>query len=114
MGPSAQQSSFPFDGNPLVSSSTNHEPASAIAPHQYDAAIALLRSEDDGAIFAYLKLARSLPQNFHRPPNHACLTRDQVRAIEVLRHCNNSDISARLHRARTSSMSEEHYTLIEN
>lgn len=105
MGSSAPQGSF------QLADTINNEPSSAVPPQHYDAAIALLKDEDDSAIFAYLKLARSLPQNFPRPSNHACLIRDQVRAIGALRHCKTSDISAWLHRARTSSKLKEHRTL---
>lgn len=113
MGSSAPQSSFQLADTRLVSNTTNNERPSAVPPQQYDGAIALLRDEDDSAIFAYLKLARSLPQNPHRPPSHACLTRHQIGAIGALRHCKTSDISAWLHRARTSSRLKEHHTLAE-
>lgn len=114
MDSSAPQSSFQLADTRLVNKTTNNEHSSAVPAQQYDGAITLLRDEDDCAIFAYLKLARSLPQNSYCPPNHACLTRDQVGAIGVLRHCKNSDISAWLYRARKSSKLNEHHTLAES
>lgn len=66
-------------------------------------AIGVLKDEHDTEIFAWLKLARSLERSLQPRPDHACLARNQVRAIAALRHCPSKDISAWLHLARTSS-----------
>lgn len=102
--PRMQESSFQVADTRLVSTPTT----SAIAPtqEQHIEAIGILKDEDDGNIFAWLKLARSLGHSLPNRSDHACLTRDQVRAIAALRHCASIDVSAWLYSARTLSGSE--------
>lgn len=99
--PRMQESSFQVADTQLVSTPTT----SAIAPtqEQHIEAIGILKDEDDGNIFAWLKLARSLEQSLPNRSDHACLTRDQVRAIAALRQCASIDVSAWLYSARTLS-----------
>lgn len=104
--PNSQQSSFQLAHTRLVSSSATDQHFSAIAPGHHAGAIALLKDEDDREIFAWLQLARSLEQSLPRRSNLACLTRDQVRAIEALRHCQSEDITAWLRLARTPGTSK--------
>lgn len=103
--PCFQESGFQLADSQLVSLPTNDQHNSAIASkqEQHVEAIGILKDEDDGDIFAWLKLARSLERNLHLRSGHACLTRDQVRAIAALRHCTINDISAWLHLARDPS-----------
>ena len=108
----SQKGNFQLADTRLVSIPTS----SAIAPtyeHHLEA-IAILKDEHDGDIFAWLKLARSLEQSLQPRSDHACLTRDQVRAIAALNHYANDDISAWLHLARAPSRWREHYTLTED
>ena len=107
-----QKSSFQLAETRLVSTSNPHPLPSAITPAQHVEAIGILKDEDDRNIFAWLKLARSLERTLQPRSGHACLTRDQVRAIAGLRHCESNDVSAWLHLARTPSMSREHYKLV--
>lgn len=114
MGSRFQKRSFQLADTQLVSTPKNDPLPSPITPVQHVEAISILKDEDDSTIFAWLKLARSLQRNFQTHSDHTCLTRDQVRAIADLRHCNINDVGAWLYLARTPSMSREHYTLDEN
>ena len=97
----------------LVSKSSDHPHLSASARNeqQHVEAIEILKNENDGIIFAWLKLARSLEPISQPHPDDTCLTRGQVRAITALRHCPSNDISAWLHLARTSGTWIEHFTI---
>ena len=64
-----------------------------------------LKDEEDGDIFAWLKLARSV-----RPKpegNLACLTVAQIRAISMMRYCNAERVNGVLRDVRTSSTSNQ-------
>ena len=91
----------------LVSTPVNDPLTPAVAltslSHEHVEAIGLLKGEDDRDIFAWLDLARSLEPRLQHCSNHARLTRDQVHAIAALGLCENSNISAWLHLARTPS-----------
>lgn len=101
----SQKSNFQLADTRLVSTITDGPPTSAIAPtQQHIEAIGLLSTQDDGNIFAWLGLARSLEPRLQYCSDHACLTRDQVHAIAALKHCNDNDVRAWLHLARTPSM----------
>lgn len=102
--PCFQNSDIQLADTRLVSKASDHPHLSASARNeqQHVEAIEILKNENDGIIFAWLKLARSLEPISQPHPDDTCLTRGQVRAITALRHCPSNDISAWLHLARTS------------
>ena len=105
MGSNTQRSGCPWVKARLVSTADDPPQPYAMPPAQQEKAIGILKDELDSDIFAWLRLARSLGRNAQDSSDHACLSRDQLRAIAALRHCECNDINAWLHLARTSSMS---------
>ena len=109
MDSSLHNSSFQLADTQSISTPTDDRHPLPITPApntpaQHIEAAAVLKNEDDGDIFAWLKLARSLERHPPYRTDHAGLTRDQVRAIAALRHSKNNDIITWLRQARTSSM----------
>lgn len=111
MGSRSPESSFQLADAHLVSTPKHDPLPSPTTPPKHVKAIGILKDEDDSNIFAWLKLARSLERTLQPRSEHACLTRDQIRAIADLRHCKTNDVSAWLHLARTPSMSREKHAL---
>ena len=69
----------------------------ATAGSERQKAITSLLNQHDDSIFAYLRFARSLDQNF---PGHGSLSSDQVLAVRALRHCDDDEIKTWLGQAR--------------
>lgn len=112
MGSNAQKSGYPLVNMRLVSTADDAPQPYAITPAQQKEAIGILKDERDSDVFAWLRLARSLGRDTQDRSRHACLTHNQIRAIDALRHCEGNDISAWLHLARTSSMPREYCMIL--
>ena len=69
----------------------------ATARSEQHKAITSLLNQHDDSIFAYLRFARALDQNF---PGHGSLSSDQVLAVRALRHCDDDEIKTWLGQAR--------------
>lgn len=63
-------------------------------------AISILQDQHDDNVFAYLRFARSLPQNVLYVPGHGSLSLDQYLAILALRDCSDVEIKTWLKEAR--------------
>lgn len=95
------------NGLQLPDTRSNDQQRSPIPPSTTGEEIESLKIEEDRDIFAWLKLARSLPLKSERSSNLACLTSTQLRAIYILRHCHNGDVGALMRQVRTSSTSNQ-------
>ena len=69
----------------------------ATARSEQQKAITSLLNQHDDSIFAYLRFARSLDQNF---PGHGSLSSNQVLAVRALSHCDDDEIRTWLGQAR--------------
>ena len=105
--PNPQPTGLQLAGTRAIETQTEDQQRSAVSSLPLKEVLESLKDEEDGDIFAWLKLARSLPLKSNRTSNLACLTRAQLRGIAILRHCNADDVSALLRRLRTSSTSNQ-------
>ena len=89
---------------------TDDQQRSANVPSLLKEVLESLKDEEDEDIFAWLRLARSVRSKSEYSSKLACLTRAQLRAVALLKHCNDDQVSAFLHRVRTSSTSNQSST----
>ena len=86
-----------LDQTPRLSAQNSLPLDKATARSEQHKAITSLLNQHDDSIFAYLKFARSLDQNF---PGPGSLSNDQILAVRALSPCDDDEIRTWLGQAR--------------
>ena len=105
--PNPQETGFQWADTRFDETQTDDQQRSPNPRLAREQAIESLIYEEDGDIFAWLKLARSLLLKSEHSPDLPRLARAQIRAIIDLSHCNLDHVIALLHQVRTSSPSNQ-------